>query len=225
MSLTRSDLENDAVRAALERSADRLPVLARDEFDASLDAILDGREDRADAWVFAYGSLIWNPLMHFSEQRLATLFGYHRGFCLWSRTGRGTPDQPGLMLGLDYGGCCRGVAFRIAADAVRHELTLLWRREMITGAYAPRWVKVRMGGKTVRALAFVVNHRHPHYAGKLPVATMVEAIVHACGRFGPCAHYLEQTVASLEAHGIHDRSLAHLHRLVLASCGGGGKTG
>jgi cation transport protein ChaC len=225
MSLTRSDLENDALRAVLERSADRLPVLTRDAFDASLDAILAARRRNADAWVFAYGSLIWNPLMHFAEHRLATLFGYHRGFCLWSRTGRGTPGQPGLMLGLDFGGSCRGVAFRIAADAVKHELTLLWRREMITGAYAPRWVRVRMGRKVVQALAFVVNHQHPHYAGKLQESTMVDAIVRARGHFGPCAHYLEQTVASLEAHGIHDHSLAHLHRLVVATCCDGGKTG
>ena len=221
MSLTRSDLENDAVRAALERSADRLPILARDAYDASLDAILAGRRGRGDAWVFAYGSLIWNPLMHYSEHCLATLHGYHRGFCLWSRTGRGTPEQPGLMLGLDYGGSCRGVAFRIAAGAVRHELTLLWRREMITGAYAPRWVRVRIHGRATSALAFVVNHRHPYYAGKLPEATMVDAIVRAHGRFGPCAHYLEQTVAGLAAHGIHDRRLAHLYRLVSASCGQG----
>jgi cation transport protein ChaC len=225
MSLTRSDLENDAVRAALERSADRLPVLARDAFDESLDAILAGRRRHADAWVFAYGSLIWNPLIHCAEHRLATLFGYHRGFCLWSHAGRGTPEQPGLMLGLDYGGSCRGVAFRIAADAVEHELTLLWRREMIIGSYAPRWVRLRMGGRAARALAFVVNHEHPHYAGKLPESTMIAAIVRARGRFGPCADYLEQTVASLEAHGIHDRSLAHLHRLVVAACCDGRNTG
>jgi glutathione-specific gamma-glutamylcyclotransferase len=216
MSLTRHDLESDAMRVALEQS--QLPLLSKDAFDASLEAILTTRTPNEDAWVFAYGSLIWNPLIHTTERVPAVLHGYHRRYCLWSRAGRGTPEQPGLMLGLDYGGSCRGVALRVAAEVADYELKLLWRREMIMGSYAPRWVKVRTGKKTVRAIAFVVNHEHPHYAGKLREETVVKTIACACGRLGPCADYLQNTVAGLAAHGIYDRALSHLDKLVTAVC-------
>jgi cation transport protein ChaC len=215
MPLTRDDLENDTLRAAFEYTRDGLPLLSRDAFDASLEAILETRTPEADVWIFAYGSLIWNPLLDTVERTPATLHGFHRRYCLWSRAGRGTPEQPGLMLGLDYGGSCRGLALRIAASVAGHELKLLWRREMIMGSYAPRWVDLRIADATVRALAFVVNHGHPHYAGKLPEETMVKTIAGACGKLGPCADYLENTVTGLAAHGIHDPALDHLHQQVL----------
>jgi cation transport protein ChaC len=225
MALTRDDLENDALRVAFEQSQSSLPMLSRDAFDASLKAILAARTPGADVWVFAYGSLIWNPLMRTIASRPATLHGFHRRYCLWSRAGRGTPELPGLMLGLDNGGSCRGIALCVAADQAEHELKLLWRREMLTGSYAPRWVNVKVTDESgeadetsVRALAFVVNHAHPHYTGKLHTDTMVEAISGACGRLGPCADYLTNTVASLDEHGIRDRALAHLHNLVVKAC-------
>ena len=215
MSLTRADLENDALRVALEESSLGHPPLSRSDFDASLKDILAARTPNDDVWVFAYGSLIWNPLLHTIERKPATLHGFHRRYCLWSRLGRGTPEQPGLMLGLDFGGSCRGVALRIAADLAQEELKLLWRREMVMGSYAPRWVKVRIGNRTVRAIAFVVNRGHPHYTGRLRMETMVQAIAGACGRFGPCVDYLLKTVTGLEEHGIHDRSLTELRHLVV----------
>lgn len=218
MSLTRSDLENDSVRAALEESKHPHPLLSREAFNASLQGMLAARKPGADVWVFAYGSLIWNPLLQTAERRPATLHGFHRRYCLWSRAGRGTPEQPGLMLGLDFGGTCRGVGLRIAADMAEHELKLLWRREMVMGSYAPRWVNLKIGKRSVRAIAFVVNHAHSHYAGKLRVETIVKTIAGACGRFGPCSDYLANTVAGLREHGIHDRSLAHLQRLVTEAC-------
>lgn len=223
MALTRMDLENDALRAAFEQSQSSLPMLSQDAFDASLGAILAQRTAGADVWVFAYGSLIWNPLLKTIASKPATLHGFHRRYCLWSRAGRGTPEQPGLMLGLDNGGSCRGIALCIAAEHAEHELKLLWRREMLTGSYAPRWVNVRVGdepagNESVRALAFVVNHAHPHYTGKLRTDTMVQAIAGACGRLGPCADYLTNTVASLDQHGIEDRALKRLHELVVAAC-------
>jgi glutathione-specific gamma-glutamylcyclotransferase len=214
MSLTRDDLENDALRAAVEQAQQGLPIFPRDAFNASLKAILDSRTPGKDVWIFAYGSLIWNPLIHAVELKPATLHGFHRRYCLWSRVSRGTPQQPGLMLGLDFGGSCRGLALRIAADKAEHELKLLWRREMILGSYAPRWARLRLGTRTVRALAFVVNHRHPHYAGKLLEETMVKTIASASGRLGPCADYLQNTLTGLADHGIHDRALKRLHRLV-----------
>ena len=93
-----------------------------------------------DVWVFGYGSLMWNPAFHHVELRPARLHGWHRSFCLWNTFGRGSPEKPGLMLALQPGGACAGVALRIAADAVPSELGVLWNREMLTGAYLPRWV-------------------------------------------------------------------------------------
>jgi len=218
MPLTREDLENDAVRRQYESVRDHVPLVPEDAFHASLEATLAGWNPAEDLWVFAYGSLIWNPLIHYVEQRCAKLHGFHRRFCLHSRGARGTVDKPGLVLGLDYGGCCNGVAFRIEAAKARHELKMIWRREMVLGSYTPRWVELKCGAASVRAVAFVVNHAHPHYAGDLAEDTIVETLATACGKFGRCAEYLVQTVASLEDHGVHDPHLDGLRRRVRAAC-------
>ena len=107
---------------------------------ASVDDLLTDWNGSEDLWVFAYGSLIWHPGFAWRERRLATVRGYHRSLCLWSHDHRGSPDNPGLVFGLDRGGCCRGVAFQIAASDVRTVFEMLWRREMVTGAYCPRWL-------------------------------------------------------------------------------------
>jgi cation transport protein ChaC len=220
MTLTREDLENDALRRQYERMRDHVPLVPEAAFHASLEAVLAGWSPRQDLWLFAYGSLIWNPLIHFVEQRRARLHGYHRRFCLRSRGARGTAENPGLVLGLDFGGSCNGLAFRIDAAVARHELKMIWWREMVLGAYAPRWVGITSGRRRVRALAFVVNHTHPHYAGRLSDAELTRILATACGRFGSCADYLLQTVASLQGHGVHDAHLARLSRQVLAAVGG-----
>ena len=220
MALTREDLENDVLRKSYERTTHGLPLVPQAEFESSLERILVAGTPGHDVWVFGYGSLIWNPLLEHVERLAATVHGFHRRFCLRSRMGRGSIEQPGLVLGLDFGGCCHGVAFRIAAERARHELTLLWRREMVLGSYAPRWVRVRAGGRTLRALAFVVNHDHPHYAGKLPEEMVVSTLASAHGRFGSGADYLYQTVDCLIANGIHDPHLIALRERVLAAAGG-----
>lgn len=220
MGLTREDLENDVLRKSYEHLRHDVPLVPEDEFHASLENMLAGWNPARDLWVFGYGSLIWNPLFKFVEHKLACIHGFHRRFCLRSRLGRGSVDKPGLMLGLDFGGCCNGVAFRIAARAVRHELKLMWRREMVLGSYAPRWVKARAGSKHLRAIAFVVNHAHPHYAGKLPLKTVIATLASAHGKFGSGADYLYQTVDCLATHGIHDAHLVALRDRVMAAAGG-----
>ena len=220
MGLTREDLENDVLRKSYEHLRHDVPLVPEDEFHASLECILADWNPARDLWVFGYGSLIWNPLFHYVERRLATIHGFHRRFCLRSRLGRGSIAKPGLVLGLDFGGCCTGVAFRIAARHVRHELKLMWRREMVLGSYAPRWVKTRVGSKHLRAIAFVVNHGHPHYAGRLPLETIITMLASAHGRFGSGADYLYQTVDCLAAHGIHDAHLAALRERVMMATGG-----
>ena len=219
MALTRKDLENDVLRRTYEGLPNQVPLVSASEFEESLERMLAATIPNEDVWVFGYGSLIWNPLFHYVERELATVHGFHRSFCLRSRLGRGSLEQPGLVLGLDFGGSCQGMAFRIEAAQVRPELTLVWRREMVLGSYAPRWVNMRVGKRRLRGLAFVVNHQHPHYAGKLPIDTVVTILASAHGKFGTCADYLHQTVDCLASHGIHDAHLMGLSERVRAATG------
>jgi cation transport protein ChaC len=220
MGLTREDLENDLLRKSYEHVRQHLPLVPEDEFEASLERMLDTWEPTEDLWVFGYGSLIWNPLFKYVDHRLATIHGFHRCFCLRSRLGRGSVEKPGLMLGLDFGGSCNGMAFRIAARDVRYELKLVWRREMVAGSYAPRWVTARNPKGHVRAIAFVVNHAHAQYTRKLPEQTVIKTLATAYGQFGSGADYLYQTVDCLSKHGIHDAYLTHLRDQVMKATHG-----
>jgi cation transport protein ChaC len=166
--------------------------------------------------VFGYGSLVWNPLFHFEEKRVVTTNGYHRSFCLWSRINRGTLDRPGLVLGLDRGGRCRGVAYRIAAERAENELRLIWRREMMTGAYVPRWVQVSDGGTAFRAITFTINRAGASYAGRLSPETIIDRLTTCHGRMGPGIDYLLHTAEALRACGIADRHLQQLCDLAQA---------
>lgn len=215
MPLTRADLEADLLRRNYERYHPELALMPREAYEGSLESTIAGAG--GDLWLFAYGSLIWNPLFHYAERREARAADLHRRFCLWSRMGRGTPQRPGLMLALDEGGCCDGFAFRIASAQVREELTLIWRREMTLGSYEPRFVEVVAdGGERLRALAFVARAGAEHYAGRLPQATVVEVLASASGRLGSAAEYLFETVRSLREHGIDDPPLFDLEAQVRA---------
>jgi cation transport protein ChaC len=218
MSLTREDLQNGRMRRLWSECATGPRPLSDEELDASIACVLSGAREGADVWVFAYGSLIWNPLFHYEECRRATLRGFHRRFCLWSMMGRGTPEAPGLVLGLDLGGACCGLAYRLPVGRAAEELKLLWRREMVVGSYAPRWARVEAApcgdshgcAEELRALAFVVNHDHPNYAGRLEFDAVARALASANGHLGSAAEYLFHTVDALAAHGLRD---AHLERL------------
>jgi glutathione-specific gamma-glutamylcyclotransferase len=195
-------------------------VLSEAELDASIAATLARQpEPDGDVWVFGYGSLIWNPAFEYAETALGKVPGWHRCFCLWTNLSRGCTRQPGLTLGLDHGGACRGMLFRIPRDKVAAELAVLWRREMVGGAYVPRWVKVATSQGSVDAVTFAINHAHPRYAGKLDAAEMVRVIACASGTLGRCSEYLFKTAASLRALGIKDRRLETLCRQVEAAIG------
>jgi cation transport protein ChaC len=191
-------------------------LLSDEHLARSLSDILAARTPREPVWVFGYGSLIWSPTLHFAERRVARARGYHRGFYLWSKVNRGTPERPGLVLGLDRGGCCGGVAFRVEESAVEEELRLLWRREMVLGTYVPRWVSVEIDQRSARAIAFVVNRSMPNYAGRLSDERIVSVALQAHGHYGACADYLLSTAESLEQHGIPDRRLSRLAGMVRA---------
>ena len=163
--------------------------------------------DGRDLWIFAYGSLMWHPGFPYEEARPALLRGYHRSFCLYSHQYRGTPEKPGLVLGLDTGGSCRGIAYRVKARNAKRVMAYLWRREMPARVYACREVKVDLAGHTVPARAFIVRRDHPQYAPDLSVQRTVELVCQGHGRRGPCRAYLANTVRHLDQLGIPDRRL------------------
>jgi cation transport protein ChaC len=208
--LTRDSLRNGIVHRRIAELGIRTRVLSEVDLATSLDRTLAGADLSRGVWLFGYGSLIWNPAFHFTDRLIGSIYGHHRRFCLWTPWGRGCPERPGLVLGLERGGSCQGVAYHIQPDAVREELTLVWRREMAGGAYLPRWVEVHTARGKVRAIAFVINHEHERYARDLPDELAADVIATAGGCFGPCADYLSNTVDQLAELGIPDRPLERL---------------
>jgi len=168
---------------------------------------------RGDLWVFTYGSLMWDPGFRHVDVQPALLRGYHRAFCVYSNRYRGTVDRPGLVLGLDPGGACSGMAYRIAAADVAEALEALWRREMRRGVYVPRMLPVLAAARRRNALAFLANRGHEAYAGRLALETCAAIISDCCGERGPNVEYLVNTLRQLDALGVHDQ---HLHRLMAA---------
>lgn len=213
--ITRERLLSGAHLASIRRRATPdFPVRSDEELEASLDEALASHSAGQDVWVFGYGSLMWNPAFLYEEQRLGSVRGWHRRFCLNLTRGRGTPECPGLMLALDRGGACRGMAFRIAADQVRSELLLVWRREMLAGSYFARWVNVTTENGPVRAVTFVVNQGHTRYVGRLSEAEAAARIASATGELGSCLDYFDRTVAALHAFGLRDVALERIGRAI-----------
>lgn len=171
----------------------------------------------ADAfWVFAYGSLIWNPCFDVVERRVALAHGWRRIFCLgWDRRFRGNAENPGLMLALDRGGQCSGVAFRLDPETLRDSLDRLVRREMsmVPSSFPPRWIRVRTAEGPVTALTFAMDRNSGRYIGHLSEEETADMLATACGFRGSMAEYLHATVEHLEQMGIHDSHLWRLQHL------------
>ncbi len=161
-------------------------------------------------WVFAYGSLIWDPGFVFAERQRATLGGWRRSFCMHSIHYRGTVDEPGLVLALDAEAeaSCNGVAYRVADDLAEPTVGYLRDRELISSAYHEAWLPIRLEkGPRVTALTFIINRDHDQYAGALPVEDQVRVIAERAGIKGPNADYLYSTAAHLTELGISDADL------------------
>jgi glutathione-specific gamma-glutamylcyclotransferase len=169
-----------------------------------------------DFWVFAYGSLMWRPGFDFLEARPALLRGYHRAFCIASTHYRGSAERPGLVLGLDRGGACRGRVYRIAAEKAAPVARYLHEREMVTGVYDPRWVRVATAAGVLTAVTYVADRAHPQYAGKLPAERIIGMIRRGVGTAGSNIDYLANTVRHLDELGIADGPLHRLLRQVKA---------
>ena len=168
-----------------------------------------------DLLVFGYGSLIWNPCMKVKDSFSAHLFGFHRRFCLSSTIGRGSPDAPGLVLGLDLGGSVSGVCFQIDKHECVREADLLWRREMLNGSYLPKWVNVKTETGIKRALTFIINRAKPAYTPRMTAETTADIISKASGFVGSNIDYLISTESALRDAGIYDPLMARLVALVL----------
>ena len=207
--ISRQGLEQGELRRMIAQSGWSHLLLDDDQLARSLASV---RPPDDQCWVFAYGSLMWNPVFSPIERRAGRLSGYHRRFCFWIHAGRASPQYPGLMMGLLPGGSCRGVLLRIAPEHAEQELSLLWHREMVTGAYVPRLLPVRTDCGPVRAVTFVANPHHPTFAGDLPMDQVVAALRAASGPLGRNRDYLHRTVETLRRLGIPDRGLERLDR-------------
>lgn len=214
MALTREAIRDGFIQKLIREAGPWVNPLPEEEVLASRLAMMAERDPDEDIWVFGYGSLIWNPAFYFEEQRVGRLYGYHRRFCMKIHAGRGSARRPGLMLALDRGGSCQGVVFRISRANADEEMELIWRREMISGSYTPKWLEVRTPAGPVQAVTFVVNRDHERYAGDVPEGDAVKLLATAKGPLGRCCDYLYNTAAHLEAMGIADRNLKRLSRKV-----------
>ena len=167
----------------------------------------------ADLWVFGYGSLMWRPGFEFIEQAPARLIGEHRALCVYSFDHRGTPEKPGLVLGLDRGGACRGVAFRVAAKRRSDTVEYLRGREQTTHVYREVMRSVWLDNEArqrVSAMTYVVDRGHVQYAGRLSLPEQLRHVQQGHGRSGNNRDYVLSTVKSIEAQGFRDEQLHQL---------------
>jgi cation transport protein ChaC len=183
-----------------------------------------------DLWVFGYGSLMWRPGFHFEESHHARLVGYRRSLCIFSTHYRGTRERPGLVLGLDRGGVCEGVAYRVAASRAREVRDYLNERELIYGVYRPALLPVTVlaeGRPEVLALAFIAERCHPCYAGHVPPVAKAKYVRAAAGEAGCNIDYLANTLAHLAVLGIREPRLERQAAMIglFAVRGGNGADG
>lgn len=167
-----------------------------------------------DLWVFGYGSLMWRPDFPYLEAKPATLDGYHRSFCVYSRYWRGTPERPGLVLGLTPGGICPGLVFRVAEDKRQAVVAYLDERELGSYAYVAKYLPVIVGDRQIRAYGFVADEAHCHYAGDMALDVAARIIMEAQGVAGLNRDYLINTIRELESHGFVEPDLHALLRTV-----------
>ena len=168
-----------------------------------------------DVWIYGFGSLIWNPMVETCEKRNVKVYGFHRKFCLKTDIGRGSKQNPGLMLALKNGGCSSGVALKVRGCDAATELDLLWRREMITGAYIPTRVTGHTEKGKIDMIAFVINKHHFSYENSLTEIETAKMIATAKGFVGTSKEYLENTIQGLKTLGMEDRYLNRVQNFIV----------
>ncbi|MFP3558982.1 gamma-glutamylcyclotransferase [Paraburkholderia sp. SIMBA_049] len=182
-----------------------------DQIERSMRETLGARPETGDLWVFGYGSLIWNPVCRFTSQQKSVLDGWHRSFCLRTIAGRASEHLPGRMLSLEPGGRTEGLALRLPASAIEEELSLLWMREMPTGAYRPIWSTIQTAdGERPTALIFVADRDHHLYEPDASIASVAAFVAHANGPLGTNADYVFKLKDALDYWRISDRYVENL---------------
>ncbi|WP_449394254.1 gamma-glutamylcyclotransferase [Devosia riboflavina] len=187
------------------------------DYAAEIERIIATAPTPDDVWVFASGSLIWNPAYQYVEQRVGVAPGWRRSFTLgWDYRFRGSVEKPGLMMAIDRGGQCRGVVHRLPPETLREQLDTLIHREMsmVPTAFPARWISVHTPEGRVHALTFPMNRKSSRYIGGLSPEATADVLASACGFRGSMAEYLRATVEQLESLGIHDTYLWKLQALV-----------
>jgi glutathione-specific gamma-glutamylcyclotransferase len=179
---------------------------------------------RGDLWVFGYGSLMWSPDFPFAERKAGRVHGYHRSLCILSSRYRGTPDKPGLVMGLCPGGSCRGMAFRVQARQAKEVMDTLWKREMLNKVYTPKFVPVSLGAQRVHALAFIADTKHRQFVDELDVDGRAKLVAQGVGQRGRCVDYIRNTLDHMRELGVHDPHLTQILETALElSLGAKGK--
>ncbi|MBO1038090.1 gamma-glutamylcyclotransferase [Brucella pituitosa] len=168
-----------------------------------------------DFWVFGYGSLMWRPGFAHVETMRARLHGYRRSLCIYSHVHRGTPDHPGLVLGLDTGGSCLGIAFRVPGDMTDEVMIYLREREMSNQVYHEKWLRLRLAdGRDVQAVTYVADRRHTQYAGSLKAEDAAAIVATAQGDSGANVDYVSNTLEHLRNMRVRDHALEHVNDLI-----------
>ena len=217
LKLTRESILDGSLREASRRLlGPAMPSMSDEERTLQVRATLANAPRQDRVWVFGYGSLMWNPAFHFAERRTGLVHGYHREFCLSALAGRGSPQNPALMLALERGGSCHGVAFRLHPDQSECELGIVWRREMGSMAYTPVWVKARTPAGIEHAITFIANCSHERYLVNVAEPERTRLIATGSGPLGHCRDYLVEMVAHLRALGFRDRRMEALEARVRA---------
>lgn len=210
------DLDMSAIDAHAAKSGFpsdwRTPCEVR---DADWRQWLDEHGSR-DLWVFAYGSLMWDPALEFDEVRQAYCTGYQRSFCMWDDGGRGSKETPGLMLAIDEGGSCEGLAFCIPQEKLEHETYVLFRREMLLPVYRPVLLDLDTVAGPIKALAFVANRDHEDIKPGIPFDEQARMIAHASGFLGDNFDYLSNVYEGLEVLGVEDPYVSELYAATVA---------
>ncbi len=212
----REDFSRDRLTWLYERAQELGQdwIVSHEERDASRAKVMDEIAADAPVWVFGYGSLMWNPAFHVADTLPATIQGFHRSFCLNLVFGRGSPEKPGLMLGLDQGGTCVGFAHMIDPHHVESELEILWMREMIGTTYHPTWVEGETERGAMRMLTFVANRESKRYLGPQEFEAAAQRIATSEGILGNNRSYLYNTIKHLDELKIKDGELHELEARV-----------
>jgi len=211
--LNRESLLSGEMHKLAQRRLSGMRLMNDEERAQLVTEAIANAPDTTDFQVFAYGSLIWNPALAFDLQTRCTIQGYHRSFCFWSKFGRGSEELPGLMMGLEQGGRCDGIAYRIPEEQLSTELDILFRREMLSFIYKPTWIKatpVDKDTQTINVLTFVVDTNSERFCGELAEDKLVQTLSRAEGPLGKNCDYLFQLVDHLEKLGFDDPAMTEL---------------